>query len=493
MRLQQFLEHHGLRRNPFTEEDAVVDPVFREHCISSTFHPAWDKIYGDPCRPSTAIVFGEKGSGKTALRLQMEAHLRQHNRHHPHHRVFVIQYTDFNRFLDQFRNSLPVRWRKPEELLSRWRLWDHLDAILCLGVTDLVDRILEQTPQQESEEPLPLEALERTKKRDLLLLAACYDQSFGQSRLTRWQQLARRLGFSTWSRWWPWMLGTVGTVVFPAVAFRTWGWTGLLWPWTYAPVLLSWLPLAAKALSRYSQAWGVQNQVRVLNHEWPQLGKLLMYFSRDDLGGQPLPVQQRDDDRYELLQKFQGVLRALGYRGLVVLVDRVDEPHLIGGSAQRMKSLVWPLLDNKLLSQEGVGFKLLLPVELMYFVEREGPEFHQRARLDKHNLIRSLEWTGESLLDVAQDRLRACAQDGREPKLTDLFDTSISLEELIAAFNGLRTPRNLFKFMFELISNHCQECPELQPQWRISRERFKTQLALFQKNLQMFSSPGVSV
>ncbi len=45
MKIQQLLEHHGVSRNPFAEEDAQSDPVFKEHCIRDTYHPAWDKIY----------------------------------------------------------------------------------------------------------------------------------------------------------------------------------------------------------------------------------------------------------------------------------------------------------------------------------------------------------------------------------------------------------------------------------------------------------------
>lgn len=75
MKIQQFLEHHGIAANPFVEEDAQTDPVFKEHCIASTYHPTWDKVYGDPRDPSTSIVFGEKGAGKTALRLQIAQHI----------------------------------------------------------------------------------------------------------------------------------------------------------------------------------------------------------------------------------------------------------------------------------------------------------------------------------------------------------------------------------------------------------------------------------
>ena len=82
---------------------------------------------------------------------------------------------------------------------------------------------------------------------------------------------------------------------------------------------------------------------------------------RQEIAGQPLPNKQRTDDRYELLIKFQGLLKTLGYGGIIVLVDRVDEPHLINGSVEQMRALLWPMLDNKFLKHPGIGLKLLLP------------------------------------------------------------------------------------------------------------------------------------
>jgi len=77
MRVQQLLEHHGIAVNPFAEEDAQSDPVFKERCRDLTYHPAWDKVYGNPSDPATSIVFGEKGAGKTAMRMQMAGRMRK--------------------------------------------------------------------------------------------------------------------------------------------------------------------------------------------------------------------------------------------------------------------------------------------------------------------------------------------------------------------------------------------------------------------------------
>ncbi|MFO0883670.1 MAG: hypothetical protein U0894_05695 [Pirellulales bacterium] len=143
MRIEQLLQHHGIAKNPFAEEDAQTDPVFKDHCIVSTYHPTWDKVYGDPREPASAIVFGEKGSGKTAMRLQLARHLEAYNKSQPGKRIFVIHYDDFNPFLDQFKNSLPKRLQRSEKVLSQWKLWDHIDSIMAIGVTGLVDRILD--------------------------------------------------------------------------------------------------------------------------------------------------------------------------------------------------------------------------------------------------------------------------------------------------------------------------------------------------------------
>ena len=109
------------------------------------------------------MVFGEKGSGKTAIRLQLARHLTDYNAEHPEHQVFVVEYDDFNAFLDRFRERFSGRRRRADRMLDQWRLWDHIDAILSLGVTQLVDRILENKQARHPaarDEPLPVDKLD---------------------------------------------------------------------------------------------------------------------------------------------------------------------------------------------------------------------------------------------------------------------------------------------------------------------------------------------
>ena len=70
MKIQSFLEHHGIASNPFAEEDAQTDPVFKDHCLRSTYHPTWDKIYGEPSEPATSIVGLETPMANFPVRLR---------------------------------------------------------------------------------------------------------------------------------------------------------------------------------------------------------------------------------------------------------------------------------------------------------------------------------------------------------------------------------------------------------------------------------------
>jgi hypothetical protein len=495
MNIQQFLEHHGMLRNPFAEEDAQTDPVFKEHCIDSTYHPTWDKVYGDPREPSTAVVFGEKGAGKTAIRLQVARHLEAYNRQNPGSRLLVIHYDDFNPFLERFRERLSGRSkRRADRVLKEWKLWDHMDAILALGVTGLVDRILEvRQPSAAVDcelEPDAVSRLNRHQTRDLLLLAACYDQSTATTFWERWGGLRKRLRFGVLQSHAA-FAGAVGWTVVVLVTMLVLALkehTSWLQPWWLylLLVLAGWAPCAWRGWQRFWLAQRIRKWMRLSNRDAKSLRQILLRFTWSELVAQPLPVKDSTDDRYEMLLKFQGLLQTLGFRGIIVLVDRLDEPHLINGSAELMKALLWPMLDNKFLKHPGLGLKIMAPIELTRFIDREERDFYQRARLDKQNMISSFEWSGEALYDVANARLAACAMEGTQPKLRDFIDESVSDRRIIEVLRGLRTPRHLFKFLYRLFVAHCNAHVDVEPVWRVSASAFESTLALYTRDQDAF-------
>ena len=490
MKLHDFLVHHGMTANPFADEDAQTDPVFQGPCRTSTFHPNWDKVYGDPTNPATSIVFGEKGAGKTAMRIQIAEQVKQHNGANPDEQAFVIEYDDFNPFLDRFADRLSGRKRRdPAKVLSEWKLWDHMDAILSLGVTSVVDRLLGASqPSGSSANQLPSDfskRLDRFQKRDLLLLAACYDNSLTEAFQSRWYRLRRKLWYMPWQNWGMRGIGLAVKAAVIAYVFwwqRDWKLMLTVWPWLI--MALGWAPWMAQVWRWWMQAFGVSRHLRCVTRDVNPLRQVFMQFSGRDINGQPLPNKMRTDDRYELLYKFQGVLKACGFSGIVVLVDRVDEPHLINGSLENMRGLVWSMLDNKFLKQPGLGMKLLLPIELADFVPDEDHDFYQRARLDKQNMIPSLEWTGQSLYDLANARVVGCGEENRAPGLRDLFAAEIEDARLIEAFASLRVPRQLFKFLYRVLVAHCQAHVDSSPSWKVAPGTFEAQLALFCRDQQ---------
>lgn len=519
MKIQEFLRHHKIDKNPFAEEDAQTDPVFKDHCIFDTYHPTWDKVFGNPADPSTSIVFGEKGAGKTALRLQVERHLRDHNRENPKGRCFVINYDDFNPFLDEFCQRLGRKGRKPAKALVEYQLWDHMDSILSLGTTQLIDEVLSsRRKNREGEESTllikQLRKLDHHQRRDLMLLASCYDRPTSAPHWERWKKLRRRLRFGTWKSWMPFWLGLLVTVaVVAAGAYYCYaqghmdgvlnmvGWAeapaepiaeeaaearGLprfVW-WTgLGVVVLGWVPWMWRRIHRLLVARGTIVKMRVLPNRTIQLGRCLSRFTTAQLSRQPLPNHDRTDDRYSLLRKFQSILKTLGYRGIVVLVDRVDEPNLINGSADLMRAFLWPMLDNKFLKQPGLGIKFMLPAELTKFIDREDREFYERARLDKQNLIPSLAWTGEALYDLANARLSACTRNEASPRLRDLLDESIDENRLYEVLRSLRVPRHMFRFLHRMIVAHCNKHSDDDPAWKVAGDTFETELALYTRSM----------
>ena len=485
MKVHEFLEHHGVAGNPFAEEDAQNDAVFKRTCLETTFHPAWDKIYGDPADPSTSIVFGEKGAGKTALKLQMVRQYERHAAAHPDARTFVVVYDDFNPFLDRFVSRVGSQ-RPVEKVLSQWKLWDHMDAILTLAVTQLISRVLAAGREGRR--------LSRAQARDLVLLAACYDQSMEEPFPSRWRRLRHLVGYHGWRALWPFALGTaatllvVGVFVLQVVRGMTWSIAPPGAPW-WAPVAglaACWAPWCWRRLAARWTAGRIVRSMRTGNRDVTQLARALARMPQVDLASQPLPATARSDDRYELLGKLQGVLTAVGFTSMVVIVDRLDEPHVINGSAERMKQVIWPLLDNKFLKSPGIGCKLLLPGELYRFVEREDESFNQRARLDKQNLVQSLEWSGETLYDIASMRVKAASVGTPPATLSSLFDPAIDQRRLIDGLRALRVPRQLFKFLYRLLVAHCHSHTDERPVYLIPPECFERELALFRRDQDAF-------
>jgi len=489
MQVDTFLAHHGIRENPFAAEEARLDPIFSRLPRDQAAHPELPKVLGRIDKPATSIVFGEKGTGKTALRLHIAHLIDTHNADTPHQRVACVAYDDLNPVLDRL---LRHQRQDRDRLLKQFRLEDHQDAILAASVTKLVDAFLDEGQPTPANPPIRLPDEDRRKlrkrlgpagRRDLLVLAALYDAPPGGASTARLGKLRKAvrspaslllpfmyvaaallglaaavLGVATFfiapdDRPW-WLIPALGLSIAGALAAGGW--------WAFRQIKCWWL---ARQVARETPA--VERQAGTLRRG-------LLTFSASELAAEPLPTPtaSRDvasDARYQLTRRLIELLQRLDHVGLTVLIDRLDEPTLIAGEPDRMKAVIWPLFDNKFLKQDGLGLKLLLPIELRFMLNKEDPDFFQRARLDKQSLIDRLSWSGTTLYDLCARRLAACAETGRDVSLTDLFAEDVERQLIIDALDQMQQPRDAFKFLYRTIREHCRLVPEEAPQFKIAR------------------------
>lgn len=500
MDISQYLNHHQLSENPFNAEEARFDPVFERLDGTTTSHQDFAKVLGNIERPSTAVVFGEKGSGKTAIRLMIGKRVRTHNENHPDQRTLLVAYDDLNPVLDRIvqKQQRGMSFAKAsrassEKLLSNIRLQDHQDAILSAAVTRVVDGITGMSSSGDDAMLLPadvdkrIKAMPRHLRVDMALLAAIYDQPRSGTVVSRWGALRRKLRLAVlpqvpYFRFFNTALSIIALLLWIATKFLSWGEggkPGWLEPAAWITAISAVAGWIVWLWSRYvlmSLCNKITSEVLAVQRSSQDLAAMLLDLKGTDLSGQPWPipgVQGEFDSRFQLTHKLLTVLEPLGYHGLMVLGDRFDEPALVTGKPEAMKAVVWPLFNHKFLQQDRVGIKLLLPIELRHLLLRESNDFFQEARLDKQNLIDRLSWSGATLYDMCTNRLRACRKsngDGEgEITLRDLFAEDVNRQQLVDALEQMHQPRDAFKFLYAVIQEHCRLVSQDEADYTISR------------------------
>jgi hypothetical protein len=84
--------------------------------------------------------------------------------------------------------------------------------------------------------------------------------------------------------------------------------------------------------------------------------------------------------------------------------------------------------------------------------------------------------SGEAL-EIAHDGNRAIdpapnplpSREGGRLSLRDLFDDSVTSQDLVDALDQMQQPRDAFKFVYALIQEHCANVPEERAEFKIAR------------------------
>jgi hypothetical protein len=430
--MAQFLKSHGLVRNPFIEEEAQNDKVFEDLVNEAHYafnHQAWDKFFGDPPGRGTSMIFGVKGSGKSALRLALEKNIDHYNREHKA-RILLVSYDDFNGFLEAFKRKREQdRQRGSAVTLSDFSLAQHLDAILVCGMEALLNQL--RTAQ------LPLEQLELYRRHDLMMLMAFYVSGPPD----RYNRIMAELSRKLLPRG---LIRGVGHGIQG-------GLRGLL--------TLGIAPLMTRMFYR-GVARSAEREILVRDRNVRDVERALRAIPPGYLKDQDVERKGwRDDDdvRRLFMTKFIDCVLGLGYQQIVVVMDKVDEPSLINGDRDKMEAFVWPLWNNRILQlHPNLSFKMLLPRQLYEAVRKATSEKANIARFDKQKIIYPFRWHDKQLFDMMSNRLRICRADPSQPYPLDrLFDETIQRRELLGALDKLRQPRFVLNYLYRLIAESC--------------------------------------
>jgi hypothetical protein len=481
---QTWRNHWGLGEDAFAHEDADKDPVL-SRVDAAAVHSAFDRIFGSPDSPAPSVVFGEKGSGKSGLRLALQRGLVEHNKQHPERRVFSIEYTEFDSFLDLVPQNLTLRGGSMSagKTVARFTQADHIDAILCNGVSSLTDTLLAAKKKTKG--------LSRKQKIDLLALAALYYRTDKRSRKEAAVQLRQHVRFRSSRPAWATLLKVLLTVAgFGLIAaphlpvselqefvanfsdrlFYAVGGSLLAITW-----LVSWFT-GAQLKHRASRAL---RSVRSMPRETEPLRMLLASIKPDQRRDFPFPHDTETASRFHLLTRFQALLAALGYENTYAFIDRVDESTMLGGREDWTRVFIESVLDHKLLQQPNIGFKIFLPIELSQIHTGASVDALKRMRLDKANIVEELRWTGQELYQIATERLRAAVVEGQHAQrieLSDLMHDDVTPIVLREALNELGTPRHAFRFLSNLFSDYARNLPDEieadSDEWRVPRGHF---------------------
>lgn len=163
-----------------------------------------------------------------------------------------------------------------------------------------------------------------------------------------------------------------------------------------------------------------------------------------------------DSDPVYILRKSVEFARVMGFSGLLVQVDKVDETDWTQNSAEEAAKLIWPLYANIQLHEiDGLAWSFFLWDQVRSLLVQENG---MHVRWDKLPNDR-IKWDRNHLERLVERRLAHFSKD-KVTRLVNLFDVDDAEEgnlyQKILSLSGM-APRTLVSVLNSVLINHIQE------------------------------------
>ena len=483
IKTEDFLASHQLLRNPFTEDDSQNDQVFIDLLAESGFrfnHADWEKFCGYPMGIGTSMVFGSKGSGKSAMRLAMERIFE--NDPQTSDKILLVKYDNFNEFLEKIKQKIEKKrnkiqnskWfgKKPVKqfFIDEFKLVNHLDSMLVCSIQSIFEKFSKHPQLLENIISGSIHFPENLKK-DLYFLATVYLKGSPDYYTKTLKSLAGKFlvnapleKIKLWAKDGINFLisSSVASILFAALTEFPMEspWTVLIFFATFASHLSIFRLIKKTYFKKIAES--LNSGILVRERETNDLSNSLANLDAeylDSLTLKNMDIKVNEELRFQLLKKLLQISSAMGFERVVVIMDRIDEPHMIMGDKEKMYEFIKPLWNNKLLQMdENISFKMLLPKQLHEYVRKADSTDANIARWDKQKIIYPFRWSKGELYDLLSDRLRVCRENKSESyPLLSLFESDISKDKVLDVLDKLRQPRFALKFMYNIIRQGCAE------------------------------------
>jgi hypothetical protein len=218
------------------------------------------------------------------------------------------------------------------------------------------------------------------------------------------------------------------------------------------------------ALQLLNSAWTTKSSIWI-SKQWGALSSVLAAvvnaFSRhkiDDSIDITAPaesllrslVSDAPNAPLSILLKMVEFVRAFGFSGVTVLIDKLDETPATSNSSEGTARLIYPLLSHvQLLEVDGFGWILFIWNKVRDLLDSD----KYKIRLDKLAHA-NITWNPDTLHEMLESRVKFYSSGKLHFK--DIFDPSVDVDSAFRSLTSIamNSPRELIKLIDTVIREH---------------------------------------